>query len=269
MNENSALADAGGLSRPAKRERYLVLQQLELKLETPMFVLSLLWVGLLAAELIWGIGPWLQATVTAIWIVFLLEFSVRLVIAPDRFSFLRQNWFSAFALALPALRVFRVARVVRLLSYGRMLRGVTLARVLTAFNRGLVSLRTTMGRFGVAYLFGLTTLVTLLGAAGMLAFERQVDGGLQTFGDALWFTAMMITTSGSEYWPKSTEGRVLCFLIALYAFAIFGYVTATIAALLLGRKPAAEDAADAPTRALEALRKEVSLLREEMRQVPR
>jgi voltage-gated potassium channel len=264
MKSPSISSDKHAAFQPVRSEQYVVLKQIEVKLEAPMFVLSLLWACLLAVELIWGLGAWLQATVTAIWIVFLLEFAVRLVISPDRFVFLRHHWLSAFALFIPALRIFRVTRVVRLIRYGRAMRGLTLARVLTAFNRGLVSLRRTMGRFGVGYLFGLTALVTILGAAGMLAFERQHDDGLHTFGDALWFTAMMITTSGSEYWPKTTEGRVLCFLIALYAFAVFGYVTATIAALLLGRKPASADSFGPHVEALEDLRKEVALLRKEV-----
>jgi voltage-gated potassium channel len=42
-------------------------------------------------------------------------------------------------------------------------------------------------------------------------------------------------TLGSEYWPHSAEGRVLCFMLALYAFTIFGYVTATLATFFLDR----------------------------------
>ena len=40
-----------------------------------------------------------------------------------------------------------------------------------------------------------------------------------------------MTTLGSEYWPKSTEGRLLCFLLAVYAFAVWGYITALHAEL--------------------------------------
>ena len=245
------------------REQVSVLKQIESWLETPMFVLSLVWVALLVWELGWGLSSWQQKAATAIWIAFIIEFVFKFVIAPDRLHFLRKNWLSVFALLIPALRVFRAARVVRLLRYGRAIRGLTLARVLTAFNRGLASLRKNMGRYGFGYVLVLTVLVTLLGAAGMFAFERQAEGGLATFGDALWFTGMLITTSGSDYWPKTPEGRVLCFLIALYAFAIFGYVTATLATLLLGqeqlRAAALVDASD-----VAALREEIATLRERL-----
>jgi voltage-gated potassium channel len=46
---------------------------------------------------------------------------------------------------------------------------------------------------------------------------------------------MIMTTMGSEYWPQTPEGRVLTVFLALYAFAVFGYVTATLARFLIGR----------------------------------
>jgi voltage-gated potassium channel len=75
----------------------------------------------------------------------------------------------------------------------------------------------------------------------MLALENEFDGGLRTYGDALWWTAMMITTIGSGYFPRSAEGRVLCFLLALYWFAVFGYVTATLATFFVGRDAASNE----------------------------
>ncbi len=31
---------------------------------------------------------------------------------------------------------------------------------------------------------------------------------------------------GSDYWPETTEGKILCLDLSIYAFAIFGYITA-------------------------------------------
>lgn len=33
---------------------------------------------------------------------------------------------------------------------------------------------------------------------------------------------MLLTTMGSEYWPQTAEGRILCLLLSVYAFAVFG-----------------------------------------------
>ena len=45
-----------------------------------------------------------------------------------------------------------------------------------------------------------------------------------------------MTTMGSDYFPQTAEGRVLCFILAIYAFAVFGYVTATLATFFVGRQ---------------------------------
>ncbi len=65
----------------------------------------------------------------------------------------------------------------------------------------------------------------------MLAFEAaaEIEGGFTSYADALWWTAMLLTSMGSEFWPKSPEGRILCLLLAFYGFAVFGYITASFA----------------------------------------
>ena len=101
-----------------------------------------------------------------------------------------------------------------------------------------------LGRRGFGYMVGLSLLVIMVGAAGMYAFERDApDGaGFDTYGTALWWTAMLLTTMGSDYWPKTSEGRLLCWVLALYSFAVFGYVTASLASFFVGRDADADGA---------------------------
>jgi voltage-gated potassium channel len=40
---------------------------------------------------------------------------------------------------------------------------------------------------------------------------------------------------GSDYFPKTPQGRVLCFLLALRAIALCGYLTATRATFFLSQ----------------------------------
>jgi voltage-gated potassium channel len=53
---------------------------------------------------------------------------------------------------------------------------------------------------------------------------------------------MMMPAMGSEYWPRTPEGRVLCFFLALYAFEICGYGTATLATFCVGHDAENEEA---------------------------
>jgi voltage-gated potassium channel len=195
-----------------------------------------------------------------------------MVIAPARSVYLRENWLTAVALLLPAFRAVRLLRALRALRAARVARSVALLRVITSLNRGMRAVNRALGRRGVGYVVALTAVVTVAGAAGMAQFEspaalRQAGrgdvadagGGLGSYGEALWWTAMIITTMGSEYWPRTLEGRVLGWLLALYAFAIFGYITATIASLFLGRDAAGPPGPDRSE--LVALHAEVVALR--------
>ena len=139
-------------------------------------------------------------------------------------------------------------------------------RIVGTANRGMNALRASLGRRGIGYVVLLTVLVALLGAGGMLAFEpaSEVGGGFSSYGDALWWTGMLLATMGSEFWPRTAEGRVLCFLLSLYGFAVFGYITASFASFFVGRDAADADAEVAGARDLAALRDEVAALSGEL-----
>lgn len=247
------------------RERYELLQRLADWLETPMLILAFVWLALLVGELIWGESLAFEIIGTTIWVIFILNFVVEFILAPRKTAYLKSNWLTAISLLVPALRILRIFRVVRLLRLTRVGRGLRLFRVVSSLNRGMRALAANLQRRGFSYVLALTVLVVFAGAAGMYAFESEVPGGLNNYGEALWWTAMVLTTMGSQYWPQTFEGRVLCFFLALYAFAVFGYVTATLATFFVGRDAEDSEAELAGSDELAALRNELRALREEIR----
>jgi voltage-gated potassium channel len=236
------------------------LQRLQARLEMPMIVLAFVWLALFVVETVRGLPAWLDALNWVIWALFLLEFAVGLVLAPAKGAYLRRNWLKAIALAAPALRMLRVFRVLRLARAAGLVRGTRMVRIVSSLNRGMGALGKSVGRRGGGYVSALTLLVALAGAAGMYAFENDGSAhGFRDFGDALWWTAMIMTTMGSAYWPETVAGRVLCVLLALYAFAVFGYVTALLASFFVGRE--AGVGGDTRGDGLERLREEMQALR--------
>ena len=220
-----------------RRERWKLTAHLVRALETPMLVLSGVWLVLLVVEFTRGLSPVLQTANDVIWIAFVLQFLIEVGIAPDRSLYFRKNWITALSLLLPAFRLLRLARFARAARLVRAGRGVRLARLLGATNRGMRTVSRGFRRRGIGYLTLLTFLIAITGAAGMYRFEMDAPGGsgFADYSTALWWTAMLLTTMGSEYWPRTAEGRLLCLLLALYAFAMFGYVTAAIAAYFVGK----------------------------------
>jgi len=244
-----------------ERERNQSLEQLERWLEIPMIVLGFGWLALLIVEFTWGLSRFLEVTTRLIWLAFIVEFALRFTLAPRKIPFLRKSWLTIIALLIPALRVFRIFQVIRLLRLARVARGLRLLRIVTSINRGMRALGTAMERRGLRYVIALTAIVTLAGAAGMYAFERDVPGGLDSYGVALWWTAMLLTSIASEYWPKTAEGRLLCLLLAVYGFAVFGYMTASLASFFIGRDAEREDTELPSAASIRELRAEIVALR--------
>ena len=221
------------VKKEIESERDEILQQLEDWLEIPMLVLSFIWLALFVFEIIWGLSPFLETAGTVIWVIFWIDFLFKFILAPAKIAYIRNNWITLLALALPALRIFRAFRALRLLKVARTARGLRLVRLLTTLNRGMKALGASFSRRGFGFVSVLTLLVLFGGAAGMYGFENEDGQGFRSYSDALWWTAMLMTTMGSDYFPRTAEGRMLCLILAVYAFAVFGYVTATIATFFI------------------------------------
>lgn len=252
-------------TREAKRvavrsERFELLENVQSILEPAMTALGFCFLILLLLDYTSsGISArnqaWISTALQVIWGIFLLDFIFRFLIAPAKGEFLRQNWFAALSLALPFLRPFRAFRAVR------VLRSISLVRLLGGINRGIRVLRKiTRGR-QFAYVGGLTVLVTLAGGVGVLYFDRDTPNApIQTFGDALWWSAAMVTTINNEKYVVSTEARIIAILIRVFAVSVFGFITASIASYFIGSAEATEAKAEGDA----ALRDEIAALREEL-----
>lgn len=162
--------------------------------------------------------------------------------------------------------MLRFARVLRILQTTRAVRGLRLLRVMTRTNRSMRSLAGNFARRGFGYVVMTTAIITLVGAAGMYAFEQDAPNlpGFDSYSTALWWTAMLMTTMGSDYFPQTPEGRILCFILALYAFAVFGYVTATLATFFIGQDADDDEAEIVGAKSIDALRDEITALRTEI-----
>lgn len=228
-----------------------------------MIFLGFIWLILLVIELIWGLNKVLEYASLMIWAIFILDFLIKLILAPVKMQFIKKNMLTAISLLIPALRIFRVFRFFRLL---RGLRGVRLVRIVSSMNRSMKSLAKTMKRRAFGYVLMLSLIVTFVGAAGMYALE-QPNPGFENYGMALWWTAMRVITAGNEFNPVTTEGQGLALLIAIFGYTIFGYVTATFASFFIGRDAEEKDAPILGQTDIATLTKEIRQLKDSIEQL--
>ncbi len=216
------------MKRQMINERRKLLASIQKILEGPMILLGFVWLILLIIEVMWELSESLEFFSFIIWIIFIIDFLIKFALAPVKLSFLKKNWLSTISLLIPALRLFSILRFIHLV------KGIQLIKVVSSLNRSMISLSAAMKRRAFGFVTALTVAVTLSGAGGMYAVEHP-NHGFETYGMALWWTAMRIITAGSDFWPLTTAGRGLAFLLSLFGYTIFGYVTATLASFFIGR----------------------------------
>ncbi|MFP5213981.1 MAG: potassium channel protein, partial [Acidobacteriota bacterium] len=122
------------MAKPTDEERNETLEQLDDWIETPMAVLGFVWLLLLAIDLTRGLTSFLETLTTIIWATFVLEFALKLTLAPKKLVFLRHNWLVVISLIVPAFRALRIFQAVRLLKAARVVRGFRLVRVVGSLN---------------------------------------------------------------------------------------------------------------------------------------
>lgn len=185
-------------------------------------------------------------------VVFVLDFTYRLVTAPDRAGYVfRQFGWADFLASLPfaqlkILRLFRVIRVVRLF------RQVGLRQL----RRRLID---DLAGSALLTLLFIGVLVLEFGSLGMLAIERYgADANIKTASDAMWFMIVTMSTVGyGDRYPVTNPGRVLGAVIIVIGVGIFGTLTGYLAnAFVSVRKrggPESATAAEAHVEQLKAL----------------
>jgi voltage-gated potassium channel len=213
------------------------LQAWEDATEWPMAALAVLFLAVFATEVLaQSLSPgWHRGLVIAdytIWGIFATEFLVRLTLAHPRGRYLLRHLPDVAMLALPFLRAMRVLRIVPLLR---------------ALNRWAAdSLR---GKF-VVYGTSSAVLLVFTGALAVLDAERGQPGAtITTFGRALWWATVTITTVGyGDYTPVTVAGRIVAVGVMIGGVMLVGAVTASFATWLIDRLRVEEEVDQAATR---------------------
>lgn len=234
---------------PAARlraERELLLRNVEAVADPVMVVLGIAFVVLLVVQVA-GV-PLTPAELAfvgraddAIYGAFVVDFLLRLWIVPDRFAYLKRNWLLVASLVLPALRPLRLVRLAPAVG------SLHVAQLVGGANHGLSVLGAMLRGRAFLYLALLTLTVVLVGAVVVLPLEQGQPGTpLTSFGEALWWSATLVTTVNSGDDPVSGWGRVLAVLMRIYAVGVFGYLTGSIASYFVAQVNPSRTADPAP-----------------------
>lgn len=231
-----------------------LVERVEQITELPMILLSLVYVLVLVAGYLAEPGSDLREDALLveglIVAVFAAELAVKVAVARRRLAYLREHWLLVAIVVLPFLRPLRV---------------LALLRVVPFLLRGLAGVRRVMDRYQGANVLVLGGVTILAGTGLILIFERGAGGPIQDFGDALWWALATVTTVGyGDTYPVTPAGRAVAFFVMAVGIAVFGILTAGIAAYFVessaGEERASDDRLDRILEKLDALEERVDEL---------
>lgn len=209
------------------QERQDWAERLAGRLDGPMSVLGILFLFVVLGQTL-ARNPALSTALTvagwALWLVFAVEFGLRLYVAPDRTRFLRRFWWQALFLVVPFLRFLRLVRLLRF---------VRATGVVSSAVRGSRSAgRLLSSRLG--WLLAVTAAVVLAGSQLVM-----VTGHYSEYGTALHDVAYA-TITGEPMNGRGGLVRVLEVVLACYSVVVFAALAAALGAFFL-RSPSTPD----------------------------
>ena len=218
--------------RAAPEVREELRERLDRYLDLPLALASILLVLIAIIQLTGEVSePWqgrLEVLGWSLWALFFVEFAVKFALAPSKRLYVRRRWLDVLVVLVPFLRFLRILRVFR------ATRALPVFRLLVFGGQGSSRVLVLLKRRRLGQLALISVLVILIGAAAGFMLESDAPGSrMETFGDALWWSASLVTTVASEVYPVTPGGRILGFLLMLYAVGIFSYFIASIASLLV------------------------------------
>lgn len=160
-------------------------------------------------------------------LIFILDFILRMILSPNKWRFVLYNWI-LLMVSIPILNIidwynmeisnqwyviFRIAPLFRGF-YG-------LVMVVTWITRkGIVSLMASY----VVTVIGFTYCASLV----FFSVEQHINPQLTSFGEALWWACMNVTTVGANIFAVTTIGKILTVTIAGMGMMMFPIFTAFI-----------------------------------------
>ncbi|MDX1795108.1 MAG: potassium channel family protein [Hydrogenovibrio sp.] len=168
--------------------------------------------------------PWKDFYISlGVWLVFISEFTVNLVLVDKKWRYVRNNWLNVFIIVVAFpwggynsdwAAIFRMLRLVLFL------------RVIMEVFWDVVSVLR-RNSFGMV----------LIGALFMIAVSGAIFAALEDtdFTTGLWYALVTITTVGyGDVVPYTEHGRLFGAVLIIFGVVLFSLVTANISAFLIG-----------------------------------
>jgi voltage-gated potassium channel len=204
--------------------RHDLVDRIEAVTKYPMALLGLAWfvVGIVVVttDVNGSASIALVGALFAMWAILLVEYLARLVVTPDRRSYLRRRWIEPATVVVPPFQGWRLVGIEKmsLLVHEAELRVETVLKHHSLF-RVLIAAAATL----------------FVGAWLVLLCEENAKGSnIHNYPDALWWAIVTVTTVGyGDRFPATGGGRTVAVILMLVGIGLIGVLTATVASVFI------------------------------------
>ena len=200
--------------------------------DTPLMVVTLLWLPVLIIPLIKPVHGSTAETFAvidyAVWALFVVEYLVKLYLAPSRTKFFRTHILDLIIVVVPFFRPARAGRLLNVLRLGRI--GIVVAR-------GLSRARDVLTHKGLHFVL-LTATVMVFASAGIVTIAERSDphATIHNYGQGLWWAIVTVTTVGyGDKYPVTGFGQGVAVVMMIVGIGLIGVLTATVASYFVGQ----------------------------------
>lgn len=185
-------------------------------------LLAIVSVVLAIMDMVNGLTPILSLIDYAIWIVFVLDYVIRLIISRKKMGFIKSNILDLIAI-LPFNSAFRVFRTLKLLKVLKLTKLSKTFRMFAVLGRFTYKFKQFLNTNGFKYMLMIAALFTLIGGSLISVFENIA------FFDGVWWAFVTTTTVGyGDISPTSIGGRIVACILMIVGIGLVGSLTSTI-----------------------------------------
>ena len=198
--------------------------------------LPLLLLEIISHRLTNGDKTFLLIVNMTVFLAYAVDYIVELLVTPEKGRYVRSEWSS---LLIVVAQLFAILPAMNFLGF---LRGARALRVISSITRivGISMTSRSQGREilkkrATSFAFGLSGFTLITSAVGFtLAEDVGKNGRVDSFFDALWWSAATITTVGyGDIYPVTAAGRIIAVFTMVVGVSTLAVVTARIAQFLI------------------------------------
>ncbi|MDE0644168.1 MAG: ion transporter [bacterium] len=180
---------------------------------------------------------WLRRAEFVFWVIFSVEYLLRIYAAPRRFRYIRSFYgivdLLAVVAGITAILTLAAAKPLRILRVLRILKVARFSSAVERFSDAYDDIKDELGLF-----LCVTAILSFVGAYGIWEFEHEANEAYGNLFEGVYWAVASLTMGGAEgIAPATVQGKVLAMLMVMIGLGIVAVPSGLVASALSRTNP--------------------------------